>query len=421
MGNFFNKIDSFLSSSEKDDKVENIFNFINNSKLSFYHLGKYKQSNLEDIRYIRAFKTINIPSDFSKLKNNNSVYEEANIEYGDIGLDVIISHEFGHQIQHQFVCKHESLGSWDIANNGDICLTKFEGFNPRITEAEVFFKADNSNTDGVERFMQQNFMESYADCYSGLVTYLKNNDSSVFDKIKNYRGDNRNKIKTNMTLSIEDNQILNGKFATTQYFNFYGVEKFKENFISNFQKEDIFKIVENNFQPLHHIIQIESLDGLYKTMKEEAKTNKLFLLGLKDFCFKRHNCSINDFFDKFEVHLSNLRELYCKYESNNKLGNNDDFIDFDFKSTQVSIKEMFKEYRDELSSDDRIKFDRAYIAELKLNCFNDAYAKKESKFNFDKNKIDLAEKSMINMNILNLRRKFLNLENQEKSITYNNP
>jgi len=132
--------------------------------------------------------------------------------------------------------------------------------------------------------MQQNFMESYADIYSGLVVYLKNDSKDIFDKIKSFRELGENEVKDNNDLSINNGQVLKGKFATTEYFNFNGIEKFRDNFINSFEKEDILNIAKNNFESIHHIIQTEALDGLYQTMKEEAKNNNLFLLELKDFC-----------------------------------------------------------------------------------------------------------------------------------------
>ena len=419
INNIFNKINKFISPNEIGDKVEDIFNFINNANLNFYHLVKYKQNNLESFRYNREFKTINIPRDLSKLGENNSIYEEANNNYGNTALDVIISHELGHQIHHQFLCGQESEGNLNIAKNGDICLTKTNKYNQKLTEATEFFKADNNNPNGIERFMQQNLIESYADCYSGLVVYLKNDSKDIFDKIKSFRERGTKELKGSNELSINNGQILKGKFSTTEYFNFHGIEKFRDNFINSVGKEDIFKIAKSNFQAIHHIIQIEALDGLYKTMKEEAKTNNLFLLELKDFCKTKHNCSINDFFDKFESHLTNLRQVYCKYEPINTLDNNVTYFDFDSKCSRLSQTDIIKQYREQLDREDLIKFDNSNISKIKLNQFSENYAIQQSNYNSQQISVNLENANNIQQNIFTLREKFIEQKIQTKSLTIN--
>jgi hypothetical protein len=412
----FNKVNDFLSPNETGDKVEDIFNFINDKKLIFYNIKKYNQINYETFKYIRKTKEINIPGNFLKLDTNKKIYEEANNNYGNTALDVIISHEFGHQTHHQFLRKQESLGNWNIAKNGDICLTKFEFFNQKATLATDFFKANNNNPGGIERFMQQNFMESYADCYSGLVVYLKNDSKDIFDKIKSFRELGTKELKVNNELSINNGQILKGNFAITEYFNFHGIEKFRDNFINSFGKEDILNIAKKNFESIHHIIQVEALDGLYKTMKEEAKTNNLFLLELKDFCKTRHNCSINTFFDKFESHLTNLRQVYCEYEPINTLDNNTLFFDYDSDCSQLSQKDIVKKYKEQLDREDLIKFDNSNISKLKLNQFSENYAIQQSNYNSQQISINLENSNNLQQNIFTLREKFTEQKNKSLRI-----
>ncbi len=257
-------------------------------------------------------------------------------------------------------------------------------------------------------------MESYADIYSGLVVYLKNDNKNIFEQIKTFRENSKNKIKE-QNPSFYGNQVNKGKFATTEYFNFYGVEKFKDNFINNFEKEDILKISKSNFEAIHHIIQTEALDGLYKTMKEEAKNNDLFLLELKDFCQSRHKCSINDFFDNFESHLTNLRSVYCKYSPINTLDNNAQPFNYDMKCSQLTKNDIIQQYRETLKKEDLIKFDNAGISELKLNCFDDHY-KIQSNYSSPNINIDLASKNKISENIFSLREKFLEQKTHTKSL-----
>lgn len=262
--------------------------------------------------------------------------------------------------------------------------------------------------------MQQNFMESYADIYSGLITYLKNDSKDIFDKIKTFRKIGKNEIKDSNDLSINNGQILKGTFATTEYFNFHSIQKFKDNFINNFKKEDILNIARNNFEAIHHIIQVESLDGLYKTMKEEAKSNSLFLLELKDFCQTRHNCSINTFFNKFESHLNNLRAVYCKYNSTNTLDNNAQHFDYGSKYSHLSQKYIIQEYKNSLTKNDLSIFDNSNIDKLNLNQFPENYAIQQSNYNLPNIKINLDNKNDIHLNIFNLREKFLEQKTQSK-------
>ncbi len=315
-----------------------------------------------------------------KNTENKKIYEEAQNNFKENALDIIISHELGHQTHHQFLKKQESEGNWSIAKNGDICLTKTNKYNQEAILTTEFFKADNTNPNGIERFMQQNFMESYADCFSGLIVYLKNDSKDIFDKIKNFRVFGKNEIKDSYDLLIKNGQVLKGKFATTEYFNFHGIQKFRDNFINSFEKQDILNIAKSNFEAIHHIIQIESLDGLYKTMKEEAKNNNLFLLELNDFCQIRHNCPINTFFDKFESHLNNLRNIYCKYSSTNTLDNNEPYFDYDRKSDTLSQKDIIQEYRISLLKTDLDNFNKTNISKLNLNQFTENYGEQENKY-----------------------------------------
>ncbi len=257
-------------------------------------------------------------------------------------------------------------------------------------------------------------MESYADIYSGLVVYLKNDSKDIFDKIKSFRELGENEVKDNNDLSINNGQVLKGKFATTEYFNFNGIEKFRDNFINSFEKEDILNIAKNNFESIHHIIQTEALDGLYQTMKEEAKNNNLFLLELKDFCKTKHNCSVNDFFDKFESNLTNIRQVYCKYEPINTLDNNAQYFDCDSKCSQLSQKDIIKEYREQLDREDLIKFDKANVYKLKLNQFPENYAIQQSNYNSQQISIDLENANNLQQNIFTLRENFLDLKRESK-------
>ncbi len=406
---------NLVSKNETRVHVNHTLKFLSNNELYFYPIDRIYQNNINICKYSKQTNSINIPGNFSVNVENKKIYEKTNNHYGNNALDVIISHELGHQTQHQFLKKQESVGNWNIGEYGDICLTKTEGYNQKIIEAQDFFKANNSIPNGVERFIQQNLMESYADCYSGLVTYLKNDSKDIFEKIRTFRELDKNEIKDSYDLSINNEQILKGKFATTEYFNFYGIQKFKDNFINNFKRDDILNIARNNFEAVHHIIQIESLDGVYKTMKEEAKYNNLFLLELKDFCKTRHNCSINDFFDKFESHLTNLRTVYCKYNSTNTLDNNAPYFDYDNKCSQLSQKDIIQEYRSNLSKNDLVKFDDKNISKLTLNQFPENYAIQQSNYNLPNIKINLNNKHNVNQNIMNLREKFLEHKKQEKS------
>lgn len=397
--------------------IDQILDFIEVNNLTFYNKKDYQQKDKESFKYNRVSNKINIPNNFSKNKENQKIYEGALKNYNNNALDVIICHELGHQTQHQFLKKQESVGNWNIGEYGDICLTKTEGYNQKIIDAQDFLKANNSIPNGIERFMQQNFMESYADCYSGLITYLKNDSKDIFDKIKTFRELDKNEIKDSADLSINDGQVLKGKFATTEYFNFHGIQKFKDNFINNFKKDDILNIARNNFEAVHHIIQVEALDGLYKTMKEEAKNNNLFLLELKDFCQTRHNCSINTFFDKFEYHLNNIRTVYCRYNSTNTLDNNASYFDFDSKCSQLSQKDIIQEYRNSFTKNELVEFDYKNISKLNLNQFPENYAIQQSNYNLPNIKINLDNKNDVHLNIFNLREKFFEQKTQSKSLT----
>jgi len=384
----------------------------------------YDQNNFESLKYSREKEKINIPSRFLENLENKKTYEGAQKIFGIDALDTIVSHEFGHQANHYFLRKQESASNWNIGQYGDICLTHTkiaDSPNVKLIDIHDFFKANNKTPNGIVRFMQQNFMESYADIYSGLIVYLKNDSKDIFDKIKTFRELNYKEIKDSNVLSINDGQVLKGKFSTTEYFNFHGIQKFKDNLINSVQKEDILNIANNNFEAIHHIIQVEALDGLYKTMKEEAKNNNLFLLELKDFCQTRHNCSINTFFDKFESHLNNIRTFYCQYDSINTLDNNAPYFDFDNKCSQLSKKDIIKQYRKQLQKEDLIKFDKANFSELKLNQFSENYGTQQSNYNSQQLSINLEKINNLSLSqtICSLREKFLELKTQNKSLTIN--
>lgn len=191
----FNNPSKEVSAYETTHHFNGVKDFIEYNNLKLYSIKSYIQNNSVLSKYDRNTREINIPRDFSEDPINKKIINKAEIIYEKNTLDTIIAHEFGHSIQHRALLKQESLGNWDIGKNGDICLTKFDGFNQKSNEAEDFFKADNSNPSGIERFMQQNFMESYADIYSGLVVYLKNDIKNIFDKIKLFRGNDKNEIK----------------------------------------------------------------------------------------------------------------------------------------------------------------------------------------------------------------------------------
>lgn len=408
---------NLVSKNETRTNVNQILTFLSENEMYFYPIDRIYQSNINICKYSKQTNAINIPSDFSVNIENKKSYEKTTENYGNNALDVIISHELGHQTQHQFLKKQESIGNWNIGEYGDICLTKTEGYNQKIVEALDFFKANNRTPNGIERFMQQNFMESYADCYSGLITYLKNDSKDIFDKIIILRTVGKNETKDSNDLSINNGQILKGTFATTEYFNFHGIQKFRDNFINNFKKGDILNIARNNFEAIHHIIQIESLDGLYETMKEEAKNNNLFLLELRDFCQIKHNCSINIFLDKFESHLNNLRAVYCKYNSISTLDNTAPSFDYDTKCSQLSQKDIVEEYRNSLSKNWLVEFDNKNNSKLTLNQFPENYATQQSNYNFPNIKINLDSKNDVRLKIFNLREKFLDQKTQSKSHT----
>lgn len=408
---------NLVSKNETRTNVNQILTFLSEKEMYFYPINRVYQNNIDTCKYSKQTNTINIPSDFSVNIENKKNYEKTTENYGNNALDVIISHELGHQTQHQFLKKQESIGNWNIGRDGDICLTKFEEYNQKIVEAQDFFKANNNIPNGIERFMQQNFMESYADCYSGLVTYLKNDSKDIFIKIKTLREKTKGALKNNNILSINNGQILNGNFSTSEYFNFHGIVKFGENFINTFTKEDVLNIAKSNFEIIHHLIQTEVLDGLYVTIKEEAKTNNLFLLELKGFCATRHNCSISTFFDKFEYHLDNLRKIYCKYDSINTLDNGAPYFDFDNKCLSISHEHIINEYRKKLKTEDLIDFDKENFSKLLLNQFSENYTTQQSNYNLTTINPNPDNISNIKHNIFHLREQFLEQNRQKQTST----
>ena len=251
--------------------------------------------------------------------------------------------------------------------------------------------------------MQQNFIESYADCYSGLINYLKNDIKNIFNEIKNFREIGKHEIKNRNELSVKNGQIIKGKFGTTEYFNYYGIENFQNNFINKISKDTILKLP---IEAIHHNIQIESLSGLLTTMKEEAKSNNLFLLELKNFCDSRHKCSINNFFEKFENHLKDVRQFYIKGVLANNIKNTEQF-DYDAKIVNLSKNDIVQEYKRTLAKEDLSKFEQAPISELKLNCFDEHYQKQSSNYGLSIINNPINDKQQVKQNILNLREKFL--------------
>lgn len=418
MNSIINKItDKILNTffpNETKEKLNNIIEFLENNELYIPSLSTHVQQNSKEIKFNRQENKINIPGNFWPLKDNRKLLLNTKRKYGENAFDVMISHEFGHSVQYRFLRQKEGKDhiEWNMGKSGDMCFTKIGENNTNTKNAENFFKVDNSKPTGIERFMQQNFMESYADCYSGLIVYLKNSDSkSVFKQIKDYRSNRINDIKNKTGIIPESEMIIDGKFAITEYSNTYGVEKLKDNFIDKFSKNFILNLTKNSgFEAVHHIIQTEVLDGLYKTMKEEAKSNPLFLLELKDFCKNRHNSSINDFFKEFENHIDNIRQIHCIYTPINKLDNGMPFYDYDKESANISKTKIIEEYKQTLSSDGLKKFNELGINDIILNQFPENYGKS----NYDiMTKIN--NKFEISQNIFSLREKAIGQKEQVKS------
>ncbi len=413
----FNKINDIQSPNKIRETIINIVDFIDKNKLIFFqNQNDYNQENKETFKYNRFFKKINIPNDFTKNRKNKELFEEAKKIYGENALSVIVSHEFGHQTHHQFLRKQENLNNWDIGKFGDICLTPSniaENPNQKLNDVNSFLKVDNNNANGIERFMQQNFIESYADCYSGLINYLKNDTKDIFNEIKNFREIGKQEIKNSNELSINNGQIIKGKFCTTEYFNYYGIENFQNNFINKISKDTILKLP---IEAIHYNIQIESLSGLLSTMKEEAKSNDLFLLELKIFCDSRHKCSINNFFVKFENHLNDLKQFYRKGDLANNIKNTEQF-NYDVKVVNLSKNDIVQEYKKTLTKEDLIRFRKANIDELKLNCFDEHYQKKSSNYGLSTISNPINDKQQVKQNILNLREKFLKEHTKSSSFS----
>jgi len=123
---------------------------------------------------------------------------------------------------------------------------------------------------------------------------------------------------------------------------------------------------------------------------------------------------VNDFFDKFESNLTNIRQVYCKYEPINTLDNNAQYFDCDSKCSQLSQKDIIKEYREQLDREDLIKFDKANVYKLKLNQFPENYAIQQSNYNSQQISIDLENANNLQQNIFTLRENFLDLKRESK-------
>jgi hypothetical protein len=147
LNKIFKKPSIEVSSYDTTHLFNGVKDFIENNNLKLFSIKSYVQNNSTVSKYNRDKREINIPKDFSEDSINKKNIEEVKTLYGPNTIDTIVSHEFGHSIQHRALLNQESLGNWDIGANGDICLTKFgySDYRVDLTYIKTLKQSNNLN------------------------------------------------------------------------------------------------------------------------------------------------------------------------------------------------------------------------------------------------------------------------------------
>lgn len=294
---------------------------------------------------------INIPENFYRSKSNHDIFNSIEKYFGDKSLDFIILHEIGHLNNHQFLSLHLNRHTQNFEY---AILNSKSNYIKTNTSLENLFDRTLSKDSPIDDFIHMNFTESYADAYAGVISFIKDKDISIFDKIYQFRNENLNKIKTyngfNPKLNNSNLEISAGQFATSRYNNVESSTYIRDNIVNIFSHNFLQNM---SFSNLHSLIQIEVLNSLKDTILKEANDNILFNNDLHHF-FTHKNITIKDYMQNFEIGIKNYKENTIKdilhedffNKSQNYLNNlidfhskNNTFTQFNSQSSLLTLEE----------------------------------------------------------------------------------
>ena len=243
-------------------------------------------------------KTINIPENYNYLIKHQQEYKSLYSHFKHNFEEYVGYHEIGHAIHHQTL---------NLDNNNYI---KFNN-----QEINSFLSRPTTESTKIDNFIHMNFTEAYADCYAGLVIYLKNNNKQFISEISEFRKNEYESMKNNNSFILKENSPLVGKMAVTQYANYYALDNFKNNFIDVFNQQEILDMSKKySFIAIHDFIQLESLRGLKDTLINEINTNPLFAKDFDEYCKNINNqTNTKDYLNKLEKCIEDVNsDVYKK-------------------------------------------------------------------------------------------------------------
>lgn len=330
--------------------LDNTINYISFKNLIYNEkLINLDSKNNKDALYNFSNNTINIPNNFYRLDKNYLQFETIEKYLGDKTLEFIVKHEFGHLNHHQFLSIQHNINP---ENFEYVTLNSNSNYIKTNTSLNQLFDRTLSKSNPIEDFIHMNFMESYADSYAGLTSYLQDKDKSIFAKIHNLRLAQFKELKDSDNLNLKQHksnnsivEIYSGKFSTSRYSNYLSSKYIKENIVEKLSFEKLSKL---SIYDLHNLMQIEILSSLQETLKKEIKNNPLFNKQFNDY-LQTKNISIIDYFKHFnngiieykeKSHLNIIHnELLTKNQ--NKLNQ---FIDFHANNNSFNSSGLFNNF-----------------------------------------------------------------------------
>ena len=325
--------------------VRNTLLYFNEKKLLINSQFLLRQIN-QDALYNFSENIINIPKNFYRSDKNYLQFEAIQKYLGDKTLEFIIKHEFGHLNHHQFLSLSHNIKSESFEY---VTLNSNSNYIKTNTALDNLFDRTLFKLNPVEDFIHMNFMEAYADSYSGVTSYLQDKDKSIFAKVFNLRLSQFKELKDSDNLTLKQNsdnhsiaEVYLGKLATSRYSNYLSSKYIKENIVEQFSYEKLSNISIND---LHHLIQIEVLSSLQETLKKEIKNNHLFHTQFNDY-LKTKKISIQGYLKTFNHGILEYKENTClkiiHIELLNKNENKlNEFINFHTNNNHFQSSNLF--------------------------------------------------------------------------------
>ncbi len=326
--------------------VRDIVLYFNEKKILINSDFLVKQFNKETL-YNFANNTINIPKNFYRLDNNYLQFEKIKKHLGNKTLEFIIKHEFGHLNHHQFLSIQHNINS---KNFEYINLNSNSNYIKTNTSLDNLFDRTLSKPNSIEEFIHMNFMESYADAYAGLTSYLQDKDKSIFSKIHNFRLSKFKEMKKSVNLNLKKNynnnsiaEIYSGNLSTSRYSNFLICKYVKKNIIDQYSFD---KLKDMSIYHFNDLIQIETLFSLKEILKKEIKDNPLFNKQFNDYLTSK-NISVENYFESFNNGIIEYKEkFHLTLIHDDFLQKNQDklihLIDFHANNKKFQSCELFK-------------------------------------------------------------------------------